>query len=68
MSGPRYLTKSCFKLGLDCSAKLFYTKKKEYLDSKMDDSFLKVLTEGRYQIGEITKCNHTGGHDIATLD
>ena len=39
MVGPRYLTKSRFKLGMECPTKLFYTKKKEYLDSKMDDSF-----------------------------
>jgi len=68
MSGPRYLTKSRFKLGMDCPTKLFYTKKKEYLDSKMDDSFLKALAEGGYQVGELAKCYHPGGHDIATLD
>ncbi len=68
MSGPRYLTKSRFKLGMDCPTKLFYTKKKEYLDSKMDDSFLKALAEGGYQVGELAKCYYPGGHDIATLD
>ncbi|MCK5882521.1 MAG: hypothetical protein KAG61_02440, partial [Bacteriovoracaceae bacterium] len=68
MKAPRYLTKSRFKLGTECPTKLFYTKKKEYLDSKMDDSFLAALAEGGFQVGELAKCYHPGGHDITTLD
>ena len=68
MTTPRYLTKSRFKLGLECPTKLFYTKKKEYLDSKMDDSFLAALAEGGFQVGELAKCYHPGGYDITTLD
>ena len=64
----RYLTKSRFKLGLECPTKLYYTKKKEYLDQKMDDPFLEALAEGGYQVGELAKCYHPGGHDITTLD
>ncbi len=30
----RVLTKSRFKLGLECPNKLYYTKKKEYADTK----------------------------------
>jgi len=66
--GKRYLTKSRFKLGLECPAKLFYSNKKEYLNQKMDDPFLEALAEGGYQVGELAKCYHAGGHDIATLD
>ncbi|MBK24689.1 MAG: hypothetical protein CME70_11895 [Halobacteriovorax sp.] len=68
MDKPRYLTKSRFKLGMECPTKLFYTKKKEYLDSKMDDSFLAALAEGGFQVGELAKLYHPGGHDITTLD
>lgn len=68
MSRPRYLTKSRFKLGMECPTKLFYTKKKVYLDSKMDDSFLAALAEGGFQVGELAKCYYPGGHDITTLD
>lgn len=68
MTKPRYLTKSRFKLGMECPTKLFYTGKKEYLDSKLDDSFLAALAEGGFQVGELAKCYHPGGHDIATLD
>lgn len=68
MSRPRYLTKSRFKLGMECPTKLFYTRKKEYVDSRLDDPFLAALAEGGYQVGELAKCYHPGGHDIESLD
>jgi len=53
---PRYLTKSRFKLAHECETKLFYTnKKKEYADQSLDDSFLKSLAEGGFQVGELAK-------------
>ncbi|MEA2096565.1 MAG: DUF2779 domain-containing protein [Candidatus Cloacimonadota bacterium] len=61
---PRYLTKSRFKLALECPTKLFYTHNKEYPDNKKDDSFLQALAEGGFQIGELAKCYFPGGHDI----
>ncbi|RME17003.1 MAG: DUF2779 domain-containing protein, partial [Bdellovibrio sp.] len=64
----RYLTKSRFKLGLECPTKLFYTKKKEYLDQKIEDPFLKALADGGYQVGELAKQYFKGGYDIADLD
>jgi hypothetical protein len=36
----RYLTKSRFKLATECPTKLFYTRKKEYADQSLEDSFL----------------------------
>jgi hypothetical protein len=68
MANPRYLTKSRFKLGLECPTKLYYTRKKEYLDQKMDDSFLAALAEGGFQVGELAKLYFPNGHDITTLD
>lgn len=68
MAKQRYLTKSRFKLGLECPAKLYYTGKKEYPDQKMDDAFLAALAEGGYQVGELAKCYFQGGHDVTTLD
>ena len=39
----RYLTKSRFKLGLECPTKLFYTKKKNiYADNKIGDTFTDI--------------------------
>jgi hypothetical protein len=64
----RYLTKSRFKLALECPTKLYYTRKKEYPDNKQDDSFLQTLAEGGFQVGELAKCYFPGGHDITSLD
>ena len=61
---PRYLTKSRFKLGLDCPAKLFYTGKSMYPDAKEDDAFLEALAEGGYQVNELAKCYYPQGVDI----
>jgi len=68
MSKPRYLTKSRYKLAKECPTKLFYTGKKEYANSKLDDAFLAALADGGYQVGELAKCYYPGGHDITTLD
>ena len=52
---PRYLTKSKFKLGLECVTKLYYTgKKREYADQTLDDKFLQALAEGGYQTGALS--------------
>jgi len=51
-----YLTKSRFKLAHECETKLFYTHKKtEYADQSLEDSFLKSLAEGGFQVGELAK-------------
>ncbi len=51
-----YLTKSKFKLGLECMTKLYYAgNKNEYEDAKLEDKFLKALAEGGFQVGELAK-------------
>lgn len=65
---PRYLTKSRFKIGLECPTKLYYTGKPQYPNQSLDDSFLAALAEGGYQVGELAKHYYPGGHDITTLD
>lgn len=66
---PRVLTKSRFKLGLECPTKLYYTKKEDvYADSGLTDPFLAALAEGGFQVGELAKSYFPGGHDIETLD
>lgn len=52
---PRYLTKSRFKLSLECPTKLFYSNKKDYADQKSTDTFLRELAKGGMQIGELAK-------------
>ena len=68
MKNHRYLTKSRFKLGLECPTKLYYTRKSEYLNQKIDDPFLSALADGGYQVGELAKLYFPNGHDITTLD
>ncbi len=53
---PPYLSKSRFKLGLECITKLYYTSKKDqYKDQSFDDPFLTALAEGGFQVGELAK-------------
>ncbi len=66
---PRYLTKSRFKLGMECPTKLFYTRKEaEYANENLEDSFLAALAEGGFQVGELAKQYFPGGTEIETLD
>ena len=47
----RYLTKSRFKLAMECPTKLFYTGKDEYINQNIDDSFLLAFAEGGFLVG-----------------
>lgn len=64
----RYLTKSRFKLALECPTKLYYTGKKQYANQNLEDPFLAALADGGYQVGELAKYYFPGGHDIKSLD
>jgi hypothetical protein len=69
MSQHRYLTKSRFKLAVECPTKLFYTgKPKIYRDTKQEDSFLQMLAEGGYQVGELAKCQFPEGVEVEATD
>ncbi len=65
----RYLTKSRFKLAVECPTKLFYTgKPKIYRDTKQEDSFLQMLADGGYQVGELAKCQFPEGVEVEATD
>ena len=65
MTKPRYLTKSLFKLAVECPTKLFYAnKKEEYGDIKREDEFLAMLAKGGYQVGELAKLRYPDGIEI----
>lgn len=57
----KVLTKSRFKLGLECPNKLYYTQKKEYENTKISDSFLKALAEGGFQVEELARMHYPSG-------
>lgn len=68
MHSTRYLTKSRFKLALECPTKLFYTGKSEYVDTSLEDTFLAVLAEGGYQVGALACLMYPGGITIDARD
>lgn len=68
MSKPRYLTKSRFKLALDCPTKLFYTRKKEYENSSETDTFLEALAQGGFQVEELARMEYPNGIAILGED
>jgi len=72
MSNIRYLTKSRFKLGWECPAKLHFANHRDrYHDTMVDDTFLKGLAEGGYQVGELARwmlCRDPRGDVVESLD
>ena len=65
---PRYLTKSRFKLALECPTKMYYDGNPEYANQKIEDSFLLALADGGFQVGELAKRYFPGGYEIWTHD
>lgn len=69
MTTRKYLTKSIFKIGLDCPRKLFYHKKPdEYFDAKIEDPFLESLARGGYQVGMLAQLKYPMGIEISSKD
>lgn len=63
-TSPRYLTKSRFKMGVECPTRLHYTGKPGYVDRSLDDSFLAALAEGGYQVGALACLMYPGGVEV----
>lgn len=57
----KVLSKSRFKLGLECPNKLYYTGKDEYANSKTEDSFLEALAQGGFQVEELARMHYPNG-------
>lgn len=60
----KVLTKSRFKLGLECPNKLYFIGKDEYLNTKAADPFLEALAEGGFQVEELARMHYPGGELI----
>ena len=61
----RYLTKSRFKMAVECPRKLYYAGKKDmYRDANEEDTFLKSLADGGFQVGELAKCLYPNGTEV----
>lgn len=55
------LTKSRFKLGLECPNKLFFTGKADYANKKIEDSFLEALAQGGFQVEALARLQYPKG-------
>ncbi|MFO3166327.1 DUF2779 domain-containing protein [Legionella pneumophila serogroup 1] len=59
------LTKSKFKMALECPTKLwYYDRPDEYINKQDEDSFLKALAEGGAQVEALAKCYFPEGTSI----
>lgn len=52
---PRPLSKSRFKLAVECPTKVFYSLDKRYVNTQDEDEFLHALADGGFQVGELAK-------------
>ena len=62
----KVLSKSRFKLGLECPNKLFFTSDKKYSNQKSADSFLLALAKGGFQVEELARLHYPNGVFIDT--
>lgn len=64
----RPLSKSRYRLGLECPTKIFYSLDPQtYLNRNEDNDFLRALAEGGFQVGELACCMHEPGAYVDTL-
>lgn len=61
---PRFLSKSSFKVALECPRKLMYLGNDAYVNNKKNNEFLKSLAEGGFQVGEMAKLLYPGGTEV----
>ncbi len=61
---PRYLTKSKFKLAMECPTKLYYSSNPQYANKKSEDNFLIALAESGFQVGELAKYYYRDSNPI----
>ena len=62
----RYLTKSKFKLGLECPTKLFYVDKSIFPNQKKENPFLEQLANGGFQVEALARLKYAEGEMIDT--
>lgn len=67
MKHLNYLSKSDFKIGCECPAKLWY-KKRKYPNTNDENEFLKYLAENGHLVGKIAQMCYPEGYLIDTLD
>jgi hypothetical protein len=68
VSAKRFLTKSRFKVGIECPTKLYYLDKPEYANKNRENSFLEALAEGGFQVGALAQLYFPSGVEITAKD
>jgi len=58
------LTKSRFKLGLECPNKLFFTDNLQYANKKIEDPFLEALAKGGFQVEALARLSYPIGRFV----
>ncbi len=58
------LTKSRFKLGLECPNKLYFTGNPLYANKKLEDSFLEALAKGGFQVEALARLSYPEGEFV----
>ena len=59
----KLLSKSRFKIGIECPNKLYYTfHKEDYPSTKQEDTFLQALAQGGFQVEELARLHYPEGH------
>jgi hypothetical protein len=64
----RHLTKSLYKLAIECPTKLYFMGKPEYANEMNDDPFMMALAEGGFQVGALAKLYYPAGKGIFSKD
>ena len=60
----KVLSKSKFKVGLECPNKLYYYGDKTYANKQTEDTFLQTLAEGGFQVEALARLHYPNGHFI----
>ncbi|MDC3407258.1 DUF2779 domain-containing protein [Bacteroidia bacterium] len=63
----RYLTKSLYKIGLECPNKLYYIKKEQYANQKQINPFLKALASGGFQVEQLARLHYPDHKLVKTI-
>ena len=61
-----FLTKSRFKIALECPTQLYYNDNPQYANQSIEDNFLKELAKGGFQVGALARCYYPEGILIDT--
>ena len=64
----RFLSKSRFKIAVECPTKLDYVGKPDYVNTKDSNDFLKALADGGFQVGELAKLYFPEGEEVTDTD